>query len=75
MQGKLLLIKMIPLLKDKMGNKGKSNNYRSISPRPIILKVVELINIDLFGDILFLWSQPVRISEGYRHDYVSLVTT
>ena len=53
MDSKVLLIAVIvPLLKDKMGDTGCSDNYRSIALSSILLKIFDWIVILLFGKSL-----------------------
>ena len=48
----LLIAVIVPLLKDKMGDTGCSDNYRSIALRSILLKIFDWIVILLFGKSL-----------------------
>ena len=48
----LLLSTIVPLLKDKLGDKESSDNYRSIALSSIILKIVDWVILLLFGKSL-----------------------
>ena len=48
----LLIAVIVPLLKDKMGDTGCSDNYRSIALSSILLKIFDWIVILLFGKSL-----------------------
>ena len=50
----LLLSTLIPLIKDKLGNKFSSKNYRSIAISSLVLKVFDWITLILFGSSLGL---------------------
>ena len=61
---KVLLIKMIPIIKDKLGNVFDAGNYRSIALGSVILKVLEILNIYVFGDILYGGANQFRFQRG-----------
>ena len=50
----LLISTLVPLIKDKLGNKCTSKNYRSIAMSSLILKVIDWIVLLLFGENLGL---------------------
>ena len=50
----LLLATLVPIIKDKIGNIGSSNNYRSIAISSLILKILDWVILLLFGHILEL---------------------
>ena len=50
----LLLSTMLPLSKDKMGDKCSSKNYRAICICSLLLKIFDWIVILLYGDLLHL---------------------
>ena len=47
----LLISSMIPLIKDKFGDRTSSKNYRSIAIGSLICKLIDIIIIDLYGDV------------------------
>lgn len=49
-----LLSTLIPIIKDKLGNRCSSNNYRSIVISSLIIKIIDWVIIHLFGDNLKL---------------------
>ena len=50
----LLLSTLVPLIKDKLGDKFSSKNYRSIAISSLILKIFDWITLILFGSCLGL---------------------
>ena len=48
----MLLSTLVPIIKDKLGSIGVSKNYRSVCITSLILKQVDWIIVDLFGDVL-----------------------
>ena len=50
----LLLSTMVPLIKDKLGNKCSSKNYRSIAISSLLLKIFDWVVIILFSEALKL---------------------
>ena len=47
----LLISSQIPLVKDKFSHKTLSKNYRSIAISSLICKLIDIIIIDLYGDV------------------------
>ena len=47
--GVLLLASLVPIIKDKLGCKSSSKNYRSIAISSLFLKVLDWLTIILFG--------------------------
>ena len=50
----LLISTLVPLLKDKLGDTGSSDNYRSIAISSLILKIFDLVIISEFKEFLEL---------------------
>ena len=50
----LLLSTLVPLIKNKLGDKCSSKNYRSIAISSLLLKVIDWIILILFGESLGL---------------------
>ena len=50
----VLLSTMVPLIKNKLGDKCSSKNYRSISISSLLLKILDWVILILFGDLLKL---------------------
>ena len=50
----LLTSMMIPLIKDKLGDTGSSDNYRSIAISSLIMKIYDLVILSVFGEYLEL---------------------
>ncbi|MEO2160307.1 MAG: reverse transcriptase domain-containing protein, partial [bacterium] len=50
----LMLVTLLPLVKDKLGDITSSDNYRSIAISSLVLKIVDWIIILLYGDRLQL---------------------
>ena len=50
----VLISTMVPLIKNKLGDKCSSKNYRSIAISSLILKVLDWVILILFGDLLKL---------------------
>ena len=48
----ILLAKLQPIIKDKLGSKCNSSNYRAIGISSILLKILDLLLLDLFHDSL-----------------------
>ena len=48
----VLLSTMVPLIKNKLGDKCSSKNYRSIAISSLLLKILDWVIIILFGDLL-----------------------
>ena len=53
----ILLAKLQPIIKDKLGNKSSSSNYRAIGISSIILKILDLLILDIFQDSLSVSEQ------------------
>ena len=49
----LLVSMLIPLIKNKMGDMTDSNNYRSIAISSLVMKLYDLVIIDLFKENLY----------------------
>ena len=47
----LLISSLIPLVKDKFGDITVSRNYRTIAISSLICKLIDIIIIDLYGDV------------------------
>ena len=50
----LLISSLVPLIKDKLGDVADSNNYRSIAISSLVLKIFDLVIIDVFSEFLQL---------------------
>ena len=50
----LLISSMVPLIKDKLGDATDSNNYRSIAISSLILKIFDLVILEVFSEFLQL---------------------
>ena len=50
----LLISNLVPIIKDKLGDLTSSNNYRSIAISSLIMKLYDLVIINLFEEHLYL---------------------
>ena len=53
----ILLAKLQPIIKDKLGNKCSSSNYRAIGISSLILKLFDLVFLDIFEESLSVSEQ------------------
>ena len=60
----MLLSTMVPLIKDKLGNRFSSKNYRSIAISSLLLKIFDWVIILLFGEVLELDDLQFGYQEG-----------
>ena len=56
---------MIPIIKDKLGDSGSSDNYRSIAISSLIMKIYDLVILSVFSEYLELDD----LQFGYQTEY------
>ena len=67
---KILLAKLQPIIKDKLGNKSSSSNYRAIGISSIILKILDLLILDIFQDSLSVSEQQFGFQKKLFHNFL-----
>ena len=60
----MLLATLVPIVKDKLASVNISKNYRSVCITSLILKLVDLIMINLFGETLGFHKLQFAYQEG-----------
>ena len=62
---------MIPIIKDKLGDRTSSDNYRSIAISSLVMKIFDLVILSVFEEFL----QLDELQFGYQREVSTTMCT